>query len=133
MQQERHAWRKEKVDKFEVGLVLGLTIVLICILVVGYSPFSLLEGVWWEEINIREEIGKLRTYDDGNYSVLEVDWIEWSRKMRDAEGNFTKMDTWKEFNASLEYRDITFLMLDEEKKVVWYNPLFTNQVIYFEY
>lgn len=133
MQQERHAWRKEKVDKFEVGLVLGLTIVLICILVVGYSPFSLLEGVWWEEINIREEIGKLRTYDDGNYSVLEVDWIEWSRKMRDAEGNFTKMDTWKEFSASLEYRDITFLMLDEEKKVVWYNPLFTNQVIYFEY
>lgn len=123
-------------DRFEVGLVLGLTIVLICILVVGYapfSPFSPFEGVWKEEIDIREEIRKLRTHDGGNYSILEYDWDEWSRQMREAGGNFTKMDTWEEFKASLESREITYLLLDEVNRVVWYNPPFTNQVIYFEY
>jgi len=124
------------VDRFEVGLVLGLTIVLICILVVGYapfSPFSPFEEVWQKKINIREEIGKLRTHNDGNYSIHEYDWVEWSRTMQDAEGNFTKMDTWEEFKASLENRDITFIMLDEKERVVWYNPPLTDQSIYFEY
>lgn len=123
-------------DRFEVGLVLGLTIVLICILVVGYapfSPFSPFEEVWQKKINIREEIGKLRTHNDGNYSIHEYDWVEWSRTMQDAEGNFTKMDTWEEFKASLENRDITFIMLDEKERVVWYNPPLTDQSIYFEY
>lgn len=122
--------------KLEVGLVLGLTAVLICILVVGYapfSPFSPFEGIWREEINIREEIGKLRTHNGGNYSVHNSDWIKWSSQMKDAGGNFIRMSTWEEFKASLEHHDTTSLMLDEEQRVVWYNPPFTNQVIYFEY
>lgn len=123
-------------DKFEVGLVLGSTIVLVCILIVGYapfSPFSPFEGVWREKIDIREEIGELRTHDGGNYSILERDWGEWSSQMQEAGGNFTEVDTWKDFKASLENHDITFLMLDEENKVVWFNPPFTNQVTYCEY
>ncbi len=123
-------------DKFELGLVLGSTIALVSILIVGYapfSPFSPFEGVWREEIDIREEIEKLRTHNDGNYSILERDWDEWSSQMQEAGGNFTKVDTWVEFKASLENHDITFLMLDEENKVVWYNPPFTNQVTYCEY
>lgn len=128
--------RKTKVDKLEVGLVLGLTTVLVCILVVGYapfSPFSPFQEIWREEIDIHEEIGKLHTHNGGNYSVYEYDWVEWSGQMRDAEGNFTRMDTWEEFKASLEYHDTTSLMLDEEQRVIWYNPPFTNQIIYFEY
>lgn len=118
-------------DKFEVGLILGLTSVLIGILIVGYapfSPFSPFKGVWKEEINIHEEVGKL-----DNYSIYTYDWDEWSRQMGDAGGNFTEMNTWEEFKASLEHRDITSLMLDEENRVVWYRPPLTSQIIYFEY
>jgi len=124
------------VDKFEVGLVSGLTILLICILVVGYtpfSPFSPFEGVWKEEIDIREEIGKLRTHYGGNYSIHEDDWVEWSRQMEDADGDFNKMGTWEEFSASLESRDIAVLMLDEQNRVVWYNPPLTLNIVYLEY
>jgi hypothetical protein len=53
--------------------------------------------------------------------------------MQEAGGNFTKMGSWEEFTASLEHHDLTFLMLDEEDKVVWYNPPFMNQVTYYEY
>lgn len=121
-------------DKLEVGLVSGLTIVLIFILVVGYSPFSPFEGVWREEFNIREEIGKLRTQDGGNYSIHEHDWVERSRQIKDAGGSLIKIDTWEEFKANLEYHNVTFLMLDEDKRVVWFTPPpFGNQIIYFEY
>ncbi len=122
---------RQKVDKLEVGLVLGLTFVLVFILVVGYSPS--LEELWRVEIDIREEIGKLRTHHGDNYSIREDNWVQWESQMRDAGGNFTRMGTWEEFKASLESSDVTFLMLDEENRVVWYNPPFTNQVIYFEY
>lgn len=123
-------------DKLGVGLVLGLTTVLICILVVGYasfSPFSPFEGVWREEINIREEIGKLQTHHGSNYSILENNWDEWSSQMRAVDGNFTAIDTWEEFKTCLERHNIVFLMLDEESRVVWFNPPFTRQVIYLEY
>lgn len=123
-------------DKLGIGLVLGLTTVLICILVVGYapfSPFSPFEGVWREEVNIREEIGKLQTHHGSNYSIQESNWDEWSSQMGAVDGNFTAVDTWEEFKASLEHHNIVFLMLDEESRVVWFNPPFTRQVIYFEY
>jgi hypothetical protein len=116
------------VNKFEVGLVLGLAIVLVSILIVGYtpfSPFSPFEGVWRQEIDIREEIEKLPTQNGGNYFILERDWSEWSSQMQDAGGDFTKMNTWEEFTGSLEHHDLAFLMLDETDKVVWYNPPFT--------
>ncbi len=123
-------------DRLGVSLVLSLTTVLICILVVGYapfSPFSPFEGVWREEIDIREEIGKLRTPYGGNYSIQESDWEEWSSQMGAAEGNFTKANSWEEFKTSLENHGTMFLMFDEEERVVWFNPPLTNQIIYFEY
>lgn len=124
-----------KVGKLEVGLVLGLTSVLICVLVVGYAPFSPFSPFagFWEEFDIHEEIGKLRTNDNASYSVYEEDWVEWSRQRSAVGGEFTKVKSWEAFQKSLEGRNIPFLMLDEEERVLWYNPSLTNQVVYFEY
>lgn len=123
-------------DKFEVGLVSSLSIVLILILVIGYapfSPFSPFEGVW-EPISIREKIGRLRTHYDDNYTIQNYDWNEWFDQMHHAGGHFTEKDTWEEFTESLEHhQDVTFLMLDEYEQVVWFNPPLTNQVVFFEY
>ncbi|MGD8506869.1 MAG: hypothetical protein PVF15_09445 [Candidatus Bathyarchaeota archaeon] len=123
-------------DKFEVGLVSSLSIVLILILVVGYapfSPFSPFEGVW-EPVGIREKIGSLRTHYGDNYTIQNYDWNDWFDQMHQAGGHFTEKNTWGEFTESLEsHQDVTFLMLDEYRRVVWLNPPLTNQVIFFEY
>ena len=122
-----------EVGKLEVGLILGFSVVLGSILVIVYAPFSPFKEVWWEEMNILEKIATLRTHSGGNYSIYDYDWAEWSAKMRKAGSDFTEMRTWEEFKASLEYQDVTFLMLDEGNRVVWYNETLSNQIIYLRY
>jgi hypothetical protein len=124
------------VDKIEVGIASVATAILLCVLIVGYapfSPFSPFEGLWMSEIDIYDEIGKLRTYHGYNYAIYEQDWNEWTSQVEDAGGELESTDTWEEFKVSLENRDVTLLKLDEQERIVWYDVPFTDQTIYFTY
>jgi len=119
-----------------VALVSGASALLVGILVIGYapfSPFSPFEGLWSTEVDVYEEVGKLRTPYGGSYAIHAYDWAEWSGQVQQAGGQLREVNTWEEFTASLEGLDVTFLMLDDEDEVVWCSPAFADQTTYLEY
>lgn len=83
------------------------------------------------DINLQEEISKLRDEHGDSYSINEYDWSVWSQQWKESGGNEIKMNSWSDFKESLRQNAFVFLlMVDYEEQVVWFKPTSQNIVYY---
>jgi hypothetical protein len=76
---------------------------------------------------------KIRDEISNDVSILNYDWIVWSKTFRDSGGVLTKMDTWEQFKESYRQSIKPFtIMLDEANRVVWFKGSLV-QAVYYEY
>jgi hypothetical protein len=83
------------------------------------------------ELNLQEEVSKLRDKYGDPYSVREYDWSVWSQQWRESGGNQIKMKTWSDFTESLKQNPfVTLLMIDTEEEVVWFKST-SSDIVYY--
>lgn len=94
------------------------------------SPFFNNPDVANPQVNMQQKIRDELGFDG---SILEYDWVVWSKTAEDSGMIFTKMETWKQFKESYIQNPYVFvMMLDNQTRVVWIKP-YINHVIYYEY
>jgi len=110
--------------RFVYGLIaVGVLVVIGYFVYINFPLSSKPEIDMYQKI--REEISN-------GYSVLQYDWMVWSRTFGDSGGILTKMDNWEQFKESYNQSFGGPIMLDEQNRVVWFKGS-AIQAVYYAY
>ena len=115
------------------GIVLVSIVIAIGLFIYFNYPFSLSKSETnpsEPEINMRQ---KMNDELSNGFSILEYDWVVWSKIARDSGMIFTRMDTWEQFKeGKTQSLSTLVIMLDQQSRVVWFKA-YANHVIFYEY
>lgn len=121
---------KRSIKNIVYGIIFIVIIIVIGLLAYVNSPFFNNPDVANPQVNMQQKIRDELGFDG---SILEYDWVVWSKTAEDSGMIFTKMETWKQFKESYIQNPYVFvMMLDNQTRVVWIKP-YINHVIYYEY
>lgn len=121
---------KRKAKNIIYSIILIVIIIAIGLFVYANLPLLTNPQVTEPQVNMRQKIKDELAFEG---SILEYDWVVWSKTAKDSGMVFTKMDTWEQFKESYRQSIGSFvIMLDQQNRVVWFKA-YINHVIYYEY